>query len=141
MITLVNGREQALPRQTHCITWRMIPLMAYDLALVLDGFVSMLQATGTTASNMLLHLTDDPVDGIRFATGLGRNLLNAALEASVPGCHRPDLLSLEQPLQVGHNVPGTVVGDGGGPTRADALCSVHKHHRQDGHIPAAPHPY
>ncbi len=70
-------------------------------------------------------------------------LLQALFEGSdrteahlVPGLHRCHGLPRKQCLDVGHHIARVVVGDAGGPARANALSAVQQHQRQDGHVPA-----
>ncbi len=82
------------------------------------------------------HLRNGAVDVVGLPGGLGGDLLDGTLEAVVPGLHGQHLLAGQQPPQVGHDVPGVVVGDVGAPASADALRTVHQHHGQNGQVPA-----
>ena len=49
--------------------------------------------------------------------------------------HRLWFLSVEHAFDVSDNLPRVVVGDLGAPASADAFCSVHQHHWNDGNVP------
>ena len=44
-------------------------------------------------------------------------------------------MAVEHAFDVSDNLPRVVVGDLRAPTGADALCSVHQHHWNDGNVP------
>ena len=61
-------------------------------------------------------------------------LHDLTLEVAVPGVHALLLLVGEQPANVRHEIAGVVVGDGGGPTRANTVGAVDEHQRKDGQV-------
>ena len=56
-------------------------------------------------------------------------------EGGVAPYHVLGLVPVHHPLEVGHQVPGVVVGDLGAVAGTDAVGSVHQHHGQDRAVP------